>query len=71
MATVTSEELQGYRWRHGLLRVQGMEVEVLVVWARLSFGRVQLEITPVSGSGRTWVDRDSVTLISVEEATNA
>jgi hypothetical protein len=68
MATATSEELKGYQYRRGLLRVQGMEVEVEVVWARLTFGRVHLEITPVSGSGTTWVDRGSVMLISDEEA---
>ena len=67
MATVTSEELKGYQYRRGLLRVQGMEVEVEVVWARLTFGRVHLEITPVSGSGSTWVDRGSVRLSDQED----
>jgi hypothetical protein len=66
MATVTSEELRGYVGRRGLLRVQEMEVAVEVVWARLTFGRVHLEITPVSGSGSTWVDRGSV-MLTVEE----
>ena len=70
MATVTSEELRAYQYRRGLLRVEQMEVAVEVVWARLTFGRVHLEITPVSGSGSTWVDRDSVMLISVDEEAN-
>ena len=67
MATVTSEELKAYQYRRGLLRVEQMEVAVAVVWARLSFGRVQLEITPVSGAGSTWVDRDSVMLSDEED----
>ena len=67
MASSMSEELKGYLGRRGAVRVERMEVAVEVVWARLSFGRVQLEITPVSGSGTTWVDRDSVMLISVDE----
>jgi len=68
MATVTSEDLRAYQHRRGYLRVQGMEVAVEVVWARLTFGRVHLEITPVSGAGSTWVDRDSV-MLSDEEVT--
>ena len=66
MATVTSEELKGYQYRRGLLRVQEMEVAVEVVWARLTFGRIHLELTPVSGCGSTWVDRGSV-MLTVEE----
>ena len=66
MASSMSEELKGYQYRRGYLRVQGMEVAVAVVWARLSFGRVQLEVTPVSGAGSTWVDRGAV-MLSVEE----
>jgi hypothetical protein len=67
MATVTSEELKAYQDRRGYLRVQGMTVEVTINYARISYGAVQLEITPVSGSGSQWVDRGSVMLISVEE----
>ena len=67
MASSMSEELiKGYQHRRGYLRVQGMEVAVAVVWARLTFGRVHLEITPVSGSGSTWVDRGSVMLTGEE-----
>ena len=69
MASSMSEELiKGYQHRRGLLRVQEMEVAVEVVWARLTFGRVHLEITPVSGSGSTWVDRGSVMLSGEEGA---
>ena len=64
MATV--KEMAQYLGRSGRFHVQGMEVAVKVVDARVSFGQVQLEIEPFSGSGSAWVDRDSVRL-SVEE----
>ena len=67
MASSTSVDLRAYQYRRGYLRVGGMEVAVAVVWARLSFGRVQLEITPVSGAGSTWVDRAAV-MLSDDEA---
>jgi hypothetical protein len=67
MASAPSQEERAYVGRLGVLRVQGMEVEVEVTWARRTFGRVHLEITPVSGSGSIWVDRDSVRL-PIEEA---
>ena len=66
MATVTSEELREYVGRRGYLRVDRMEVAVEVVWARLTFGRVHLEIAPVSGCGSTWVDRGAVMLTGGE-----
>ena len=69
MASAPSQEERTYVGRRGLLRAQGMEVEVEVTWARRTFGRVHLEIRPVSGSGSMWVDRDSVRL-SVEQEAN-
>ena len=63
----TVKELAQHIGQYGYLRVQGMQVAVEVVDARVSFGGVHLEITPASGSGTTWVDRDSVMLISVDE----
>jgi hypothetical protein len=60
MATV--KEMAQYLGRSGRFHVQGMEVAVRVIDARLSFGVVQLEIAPYSGSGSAWVARDSVRL---------
>ena len=65
MATV--KELAQYLGQSGRYHVQGMEVAVKVVDARVSFGAVHLEIEPFSGSGSTWVDRDSV-MLSDQEA---
>ena len=64
MATV--RELAQYLGRSGHYHVQGMEVAVKVMDARVSFGQVQLAIAPYSGSGSAWVARDSVRL-PVEE----
>ena len=65
MATV--RELAQYLGRSGHYHVQGMEVAVKVTDARVSFGQVQLEIEPYSGSGTAWVAQDSVRL-PIEEA---
>ena len=62
----TVKELAQYLGRSGRFHVQGMEVAVRVVDARVSFGQVQLEIEPYSGSGTAWVAQDSIR-ISVEE----
>jgi hypothetical protein len=62
MATATVKELTQYLGRSGHYHVQGMQVVVQVIDARISFGQVQLEIAPYSGSGSTWVDRDSIRL---------
>jgi hypothetical protein len=65
MASV--KELAQYLGRSGHYHVQGMEVAVKVTDARVSFGQVQLEIEPYSGTGTAWVARDSVRL-PIEEA---
>ena len=62
----TVKEMAQYLGRSGHYHVQGMEVAVKVVDARVSFGQVQLEIEPFSGTGTAWVARDSVRL-PVEE----
>jgi len=66
MATVTVRGLGQFLGRSGHFHVQGMEVAVKVVDARVSFGQVQLEIEPYSGSGSAWVALDSIK-ISTEE----
>ena len=59
---LTVKEMAQYLGRSGRFHVQGMEVAVRVIDARLSFGQVQLAIAPYSGSGSAWVARDSVRL---------
>ena len=39
-------------------------VEIEVTDARTAFGRIDLEVTPVAGSGRMWVSADSVQLFT-------
>ena len=70
MATTgTVKELAQYLGRSGHYQIQGMRIVVRVVDARISFGQVQLEIAPYSGSGSTWVDQGSV-ILSVEKEGN-
>ena len=56
-----------YLGRSGHYHVQGMEGAVKVTDARVSFGQVQFEIEPYSGTGTAWVAQDSVQL-PVEES---
>jgi hypothetical protein len=42
--------------------VPGLVIEVTVIDARVSWGQVQLQIQPTSGSGSKWVNSDSVML---------
>jgi hypothetical protein len=40
--------------------IPGLVIEVTVIDARVSWGQVQLQIQPVSGSGSKWVNADSL-----------
>jgi len=40
--------------------VPGLVIEVTVIDARVSWGQVQLQIQPVSGSGSKWVNAESL-----------
>ena len=52
MATLVGQE--------GLLRVERLQVQVRVVDVRTVYGRLQLLVEPVAGSGQQWVDADRV-----------
>jgi len=62
----TVKEMAQYLGRPGHYHVQGMKFAVRVLDARVSFGAVQLQIAPCSGSGTAWVTQDSV-MLSDEE----
>lgn len=43
----------------GWLGVEGgLNVEVQVTDVRVTFGQIQVEVTPIAGHGSTWVMRD-------------
>ena len=43
----------------------GWRFNVRVVNARISYGGLQLEVEPIAGTGRKWVDARKVTLTEV------
>ena len=57
MTTATLQQHIGatYRWAF-----RGLSFDVRCVDARVSYGKVQLFIVPVSGSGQCWVDLTSL-----------
>lgn len=50
----------------GLYVHQGMKWPVKLIDARKVYGRVDVLITPVNGSGQKWVERNSVVLTEVK-----
>lgn len=50
----------------GLYLHQNMQWPVKLIDARKVYGRVDVLITPVNGSGQKWVERNSVVLTEVK-----
>lgn len=42
------------------LQSEGLSVPVKILDARVSFGKIHVQITPVGGEGNTWVDHDRI-----------
>ncbi len=40
----------------------GMDIAVRIVDAREAYGRLDVRVTPVAGSGEVWVNADRVTI---------
>ena len=58
---MTALELAKYVGRPGdYYAVPGLVVDVKVIDARVSWGQVQLQIQPTSGSGSKWVNAESL-----------
>jgi len=49
-----------YRGRTGRLFTDGLQIEVEVIDARRVYGRTDLYVAPVAGSGQRWVSLDRV-----------
>lgn len=61
----TAVELADYVRRTGTLTIpsgEGFKVKIRVVDARAIFGRTELRVTPIAGSGETWATVQSVAL---------
>lgn len=50
----TQKDLSAFIGKTGTYQTGGLTVNVKIVDARLTFGRVDLFITPVSGLGQKW-----------------
>lgn len=59
---MTATEMMQYVNKTGLIAMDGLKVEVSIIDARRSWGKLQYEITPVNGEGRKWVDAERVKL---------
>ena len=46
----------------GTIEVNGLTFDVFVVGRRKRYGHIDLAVTPVSGSGKRWVESSKVTL---------
>jgi hypothetical protein len=55
---------QNYIGQTGLLQdvLPGLDVAVRILDMRTAFGRIDVKVTPVSGSGDTWVNINRVQL---------
>jgi hypothetical protein len=66
---MTKDELNNLIGKEGVmvidrpsLRNPGLSVDVKIVNYRISFGRVDLLVVPVSGAGERWTNRNKITL---------
>jgi hypothetical protein len=57
---MTTAELAKLLGQLGSYYIPGLVIEVTVIDARMSWGQVQLQIQPVSGSGSKWINADSL-----------
>ena len=60
MTTRTTSHLIG---RTGRYLINAASFPVTIIDAREHFGRIDIEIEPIGGSGAIWVERSSVRLV--------
>lgn len=54
----------------GTISQDGLTVAVKTIGARVRYGHLDLEVVPVSGSGRRWIERKNIVLMN-DPALNA
>ncbi len=57
---MTVKELAANIGKQGLLSISNMQVLVSIKNARTVFGRIDYQVTPVNGTGTTWVESNRV-----------
>lgn len=50
-----SLDVEAYKNKQGIISLDGLDVAVTIVSARLAYGRLDFSITPKSGEGKKWV----------------
>jgi hypothetical protein len=55
-------DLNAYLNCQGTIDQEGLTVNVIVLGARRRYGHLDLEVTPVLGTGRRWVERKNIVL---------
>jgi hypothetical protein len=53
--------------KSGTLRTDGLGVAVVISDAKLAYGNLRYQVTPVSGTGSVWVDSSRVQILSESE----
>lgn len=61
---MTVREMMNVVGKYGGLELAGITVLVRVVDARTCYGRDDLRVEPIGGTGATWVRADSVKLLT-------
>jgi len=60
-------ELSEYLNREALLTTDGMQVTVRIINVRQVFSRVDCQVTPMNGSGSSWVSADRLMVIGLKK----
>lgn len=53
--------------RTGIYKIDGLEIHIHINDIKAAFGRIDYNISPISGSGEKWVDHNNL-IISVNPA---
>jgi len=55
-----SLDVEAYKNKEGIISLDGLDVAVTIVSARLAYGRLDFSIMPKSGEGKKWVSSSRV-----------
>lgn len=64
----TAVSMSSYLKRRGTIRYGMLTIDIVVADVRKSWNRIDLLITPIAGSGQTWVASTSVTFPNGDQA---
>lgn len=53
-------DLAAYKGKSGRIKENNLTIDVTIVDARRRYGHLDLNVTPISGSGNVWVERKNI-----------